>query len=174
MEGYYFLGKIIKPFAAKGALLVHLDVDTPEDYIEMESVFVLMNGQLIPFVIKDISLKHNNKAVISFPDIDSVDQASILAGCDLYQPVSMLKPLSDKQFYYHEVPGYEVHDDNHGFIGIVKEVLEYPHQAVLSISFKNKEILIPITDEIVTAIDRTKKQLLTHAPEGLIELYLEG
>ncbi|HLN53147.1 MAG TPA: ribosome maturation factor RimM [Lentimicrobium sp.] len=172
MEGYYYLGKILKPFAAKGALLIHLDVDTPEDYTEMESVFVLMNGQLIPFVINSIDLKHNNKAVITLPDIDTVDQASILSGCDLYQPVSMLKPLSGNRFYYHEVPGFEVYDKQHGFIGTIKEVLEYPHQAVLSVYFKEKEILIPITDEIITGIDRQKRQLFTNAPEGLIELYL--
>ncbi len=173
MEGYYYLGKILKPFASKGALLIHLDVDTPEDYIEMESVFVLMNGQLIPFVINNLELKHNNRAVISFPDVDTVDQASILAGCELYQPVSMLKPLSGNQFYYHEIPGFEVHDKHHGFIGVVNEVLEYPHQAVLSVTFKGKEILIPITDEIITSVDREKKHLHTEAPEGLIELYLE-
>ncbi len=173
MEGYYYLGKILKPFASKGALLVHLDVDTPEDYLEMESVFVLMNGKLIPFLIKDIDLKHNNKAVITFPDIDTVDQADILAGCDLYQPLSMLKPLSGNRFYYHEVKGYEVNDKTYGNIGVVNEVLEYPHQAVLSISFKSKEILIPITEETIIGIDRDKKTLFTDAPEGLIELYLE-
>ena len=66
-----------------------------------------------------------------------------------------------------------MHDAHHGFIGTVIEVLEYPHQAVLSIAFHEKEILIPITDEIVTGIDRDKKQLTTNAPEGLIEIYLE-
>ncbi len=173
MEGYFYLGKIIKPFAAKGALLVNLDVDYPEDYEEMESVFVLMNGKLIPFFIEKIDLKHNNKAVLTFADIDSVDQASILVGCELYQPLSMLPELTGNRFYYHEIIGFEVHDKNHGLIGKVIEVLEYPHQAVLSIEFRNKEILIPITDEIITGLDRSKKQLFTSAPEGLIELYLE-
>lgn len=174
MEGYFFLGRIIKPFAAKGALLINLDVDNPEDYEEMESVFVLMNGQLIPFLIESIDIKHNKKAVVSFPDIDTIDQASILTGCELYQPLSTLKPLSGNQFYYHEIPGFEVHDQSHGFIGIVNEVLEYPHQAVISVSYKEKEILIPITDEIVTGINRELKQLYTNTPDGLVELYLEA
>ncbi|MGE5382291.1 MAG: ribosome maturation factor RimM [Omnitrophica WOR_2 bacterium] len=173
MEGYFYLGKILKPFAAKGALLINLDVDSPEDYEDMESVFVQMNGQLIPFLIESFELKHNNRAVITFPDIDTIDQASILSGCELYLPVEMLKPLSGNRFYYHEVPGYEVYDKVHGFVGIITEVLEYPHQAVLSILFKGKEILIPVTDEIVIGIDREKKSILTNAPEGLIELYLE-
>lgn len=174
MEGYFYLGKILKPFAAKGALLISLDVDNPEDYEEMESVFVLMNGQLIPFLIESISIKHNNKAVITFPDIDTIDQASILSGCELYQPISTLKPLTGNRFYYHEIPGFEVHDKTHGIIGTVNEVLEYPHQAVLSVSCKGKEILIPITDEIVTGINRELKQLYTETPIGLIELYLES
>jgi len=173
MEGYFYLGRVLKPFAAKGALLINLDVDFPEDYEDMESVFVQMNGQLIPFLIERVELKHNNKAAVTFTDIDSIEQASILIGCDLYQPLSFLKPLTGNRFYYHEVKGYEVHDANHGFIGTVIEVLEYPHQAVLSIAFKNKEILIPVTDEIVTAVDRDKRWLYTNAPEGLIEIYLE-
>lgn len=173
MEGYFYLGRIIKPFASKGALQVSLEVDEPENYLELESVFVLMNGQLIPFFIEDIILKHNNRAVITFTDINSVEQASIVIGCQLYLPDTMLPELNENQFYYHEVKGYEVHDKNRGIIGIVNEVLEYPHQAVLSILMNNKEILIPITDEIVYRIDRKMRHLYTDAPEGLIDIYLE-
>lgn len=173
MEGYYFLGRILKPFAAKGALMINLEVDDPEEYLELESVFVLMNGQLIPFFIENLELKHNNRAVIQIEDVDSIDQASILVGCELYLPVSMLKPLTGNRFYYHEVRGFEVYDNEKGFIGVITEVLEYPHQAVLSINFRNKEILIPITDEIIVNVDREKKHLYTDAPEGLIDLYLE-
>jgi 16S rRNA processing protein RimM len=173
MEGYFYLGRIVKPFAAKGALLVNLDVDSPEDYQNMESVFVLLNGQLIPFFIESFDLKHNNRAAISFTDIDSIEQASILLGSELYLPDSLLKPLSGNNFYYHEVKGFEVHDQNHGFIGNIIEVLEYPHQAVVSISFKGKEILVPVTDEIITGIDREKKIMYTNTPEGLVELYLD-
>jgi len=173
MEGYYFLGRILKPFAAKGALMINLEVDDPEEYLELESVFVLMNGQLIPFFIENLELKHNNRAVIQIEDVDSIDQASILVGCELYLPISMLKPLTGNRFYYHEVKGFEVYDNEKGFIGIITEVLEYPHQAVLSINFRNKEILIPITDEIIVNVDRDKKHLYTNTPEGLIDLYLE-
>ncbi|MFA6951286.1 MAG: ribosome maturation factor RimM [Lentimicrobiaceae bacterium] len=172
MEGYFFLGRILKPHAAKGALMINFEVDSPEDYQNMESVFVLMNGQLIPFLIEHIEIRHNNRAVISIPDVDSIEQASVLSGCELYLPESMLKPLTGNRFYFHEVPGFEVHDTVHGVIGRVIEVLEYPQQALLSISFKGKEILVPITDEIITGIDREKKIIYTDVPEGLIELYL--
>ena len=173
MEGYFYLGKISKLFAAKGSLLIHFDVDDPEEYLDLESVFVQMNGQLIPFFIDAIDLRHNNNAVVKFTDIDDTSMASMLISCELYLPIQMLPPLSGNQFYYHEVKGFRVIDEQHGEVGTIEEVLEYPHQAVFRVLFKNKEILIPVTDEIILAVDRDSKVIHTRTPEGLIDLYLE-
>ncbi|MBK9358522.1 MAG: 16S rRNA processing protein RimM [Bacteroidales bacterium] len=173
MEGYFYLGKILKLHAAKGALLIHLDTDSPENYTELESVFVQMNGQLIPFFIESLEHRHNNNAVVTFADIDSTDQASMLISCALFLPLTMLPPLTGTRFYYHEVKGFSVMDENFGEAGIIEEVLEYPHQAVLRVLLKGKEILIPITDEIILEVDRETRTIRTRAPEGLIELYLE-
>lgn len=173
MEGYFYLGKILKLHAAKGALLIHLDTDSPENYTELESVFVQMNGQLIPFLIESLEHRHNNNAVVTLADIDSTDQASLLISCELFLPLTMLPPLTGTRFYYHEVKGFNVMDENFGEAGIIEEVLEYPHQAVLRALFKGKEILIPITDEIILEVNRATRTIRTRAPEGLIDLYLE-
>jgi len=37
-----------------------------------------------------------------------------------------------------------------------------------------KELLLPVTDEVIVLVDRTQKTIEVNAPEGLIELYLEG
>jgi 16S rRNA processing protein RimM len=173
MEGYFYLGKILKLHAAKGALLIHLDTDSPENYTELESVFVQMNGQLIPFLIESLEHRHNNNAVVTLADIDSTDQASMLISCELFLPLALLPPLTGTRFYYHEVKGFSVMDESFGEAGIIEEVLEYPHQAVLRVLFKGKEILIPITDDIILEVNRETRTIRTRAPEGLIELYLE-
>ncbi|MFH1121103.1 MAG: ribosome maturation factor RimM [Bacteroidota bacterium] len=173
MEGHFYLGKILKLHAAKGALLIHLDTDSPENYTELESVFVQMNGQLIPFLIESLEHRHNNNAVVTLADIDSTDQASMLISCELFLPLSMLPPLTGTRFYYHEIKGFSVMDEKFGEAGIIEEVLEYPHQAVLRVLFKGKEILIPITSEIILEVDRETRTIRTRAPEGLIELSLE-
>lgn len=173
MEGHFYLGKIVKLFASKGSLLAYLDVDEPEDYINLESVFVRMNNQLIPFFIDNIELRHNNNAVITFTDVDNPEQASMLKGCDLFLPVHLLPPLSGNRFYYHEIKGFAVIDAAFGETGHVEEVLEYPHQAIMRLNCKGKEVLIPISDEIIKEVDRTNRNLHIAAPEGLIEMYLE-
>lgn len=174
MEGYFYLGKILKLFASKGALQIYLDVDDPEDYTELESVFVKMNEQLIPFFIDDLELRQKKTAVVTFADVDNVDQASMLTGCELYLPLNQLPELTGNRFYYHEVKGFELIDQNHGLVGILDDVLEYPHQDVFRCIHKSgKEILIPVSDEIITGLNRDSKQIFIQAPEGLIELYLE-
>lgn len=173
MDGYFYLGKILRLFASKGAVLVQLDVDEPENYLNLESVFVQMNSQLIPFFIISLELRHNLRAVIEFQDIDDTEQASILLGCDLFLPIELLPPLTGDRFYYHEIKGFQVIDQHFGETGKVEEVLEYPHQAILRVLLGNKEILIPITDEIITRVDRENKIIHVKAPDGLIEMYLE-
>ncbi|HPT15302.1 MAG TPA: 16S rRNA processing protein RimM, partial [Bacteroidales bacterium] len=73
----------------------------------------------------------------------------------------------------HEVVGFEVIDKSKGPVGKVRRILELPHQAMFEIEFGDKEILVPLVDEIIVKVDRKLKQLLIDAPEGLIDMYLE-
>ncbi|MDD3743711.1 MAG: ribosome maturation factor RimM [Lentimicrobiaceae bacterium] len=173
MDGYFYLGKILRLYASKGEVLVQLDVDEPENYLNLESVFVKINGQLIPFFILSFQLRHNLRAVLRFQDIEDTEQAAMLAGCELYLPIEMLPPLSGNQFYYHEIKDYTAIDTNYGEVGRVEEVLEYPHQAILRILRGSKEVLVPITDETISRVDRDNKTLYLDTPEGLIEMYLQ-
>ena len=45
----YYLGKIVKKYGLKGELLAKIDTDEPENYENMESVFLEIRGKLIPF-----------------------------------------------------------------------------------------------------------------------------
>ena len=42
-EDSYYLGRITKPFGYKGELSIYLDVDTPEEYRELDGVYVEIN-----------------------------------------------------------------------------------------------------------------------------------
>jgi 16S rRNA processing protein RimM len=90
----------------------------------------------------------------------------------MYKPIAGLPVLKGKHFYYHEIKGFQVVDQNHGNIGVIDDILELPHQSLFQIRHGEKEILIPIVDEIIQKVDRRKKLLLIEAPAGLIEIYL--
>lgn len=169
---FYFLGKVINPNGFKGKVNTYLDTDEPGIYQDLKMVYLNIGGSPIPYFIKSLHLM-NNKAVIKFQDVDSIEKAEMLNQKEMYLPLSELPPLSGKQFYFHEVAGFTVIDSNFGKIGPVEKVLEYPNQAVLQIFKEEKEVLIPISDDIVKKVDRDKKEIQIIAPEGLIDIYLE-
>lgn len=171
-EECFQLGKITKPWGVKGQVVLFLDVDTPDDYAELDSAFVEVKGNLVPYFFQIDSI-NGNKAVATFEDL-TPDEAHALVGCELYLPLDLLPKLTGNKFYFHEVRGFQVVDSNHGNIGILQQVIEYPAQPLFQIMNGDTEILVPVIDQVIDKVDRESKTLFITAPNGLIELYLES
>ena len=171
-EECYRLGNITKPFGYKGQMVFYLDVDSPQDYAELDSAFIETKTGLVPYFFKVDNI-NGNKAVVTFEDL-TPNEAQALAGHDLYLPLDLLPKLSGNQFYFHEVTGFRVIDSQYGDIGTLQSIIEYPAQPLFQIDKEGKEILIPVIDPVIKLVDRENKTLHIEAPNGLIELYLNS
>ncbi len=167
----FYLGIITKQIGYKGLIDIFLDVDEPENYNNIDSVFVDFGTDLVPFFIEKIQLK-NNHATVKFEDID-INIIPALIKKEVYLPLEFLPKLDGNKFYFHEIINFEIIDKNFGKIGYISSVLEYPAQSIFQVlTPDNKEVLIPIVDEIIVEVDRINKCILIDAPEGLIEMYI--
>ncbi len=164
-------GHIIKPHGLKGELWILLDVDFPDDYEELESVFLEQSGNLIPFFITDLHIK-GERALIQFEDVDNYEAAAELTGSKLFLPLSILPLLPDDQYYFHELVGMQVEDDKNGNVGIAKEVASRAGQDLLIVDKDGKEILIPMVDTILTSVHKSSKVIYVSLPDGLLDIYL--
>jgi len=168
------LGHISKTSGYKGSVIFVLDVDIPEKYKKLESVFIELNEKLVPFIIKSFSLpKNSNFATVQLENIDNSEKAQSLLHRKLFLPLTYLTPLKGNQFYYHEIIGYDVMDEVHGNIGKITGIIDMPHYAILQVNANGKEVLIPAIKEIIKKLDREKSVLSIKAPDGLIELYTQ-
>lgn len=166
----YYLGRVTKPFGFKGEMVLFLDVDSPDDYATLDSVFVEMKNGLVPYFIKSLRI-NGNKAVAMFEDL-TAEQATALAGHDMYLPLDLLPKLTGNQFYFHEVKGFRVVDDQYGDIGVIESIIEYPAQPLFQIMNGTTEVLIPVIDQVIKEVDRDNKTIYISAPNGLIDLYM--
>lgn len=171
-EECFYLGKIVSKFSFKGEVLAKLDTDEPELYTEMESVFVDFNKNLVPFFLERARLHKSTLLRIKFEDVDEELDADDLIGAELYLPLSELPDLGDDNFYYHEIIGFKVIDSNYGDVGTVIKINDQTAQVLLIIQNDNKEVLIPMNDDFIGNVDKTKKEFHITAPQGLIEMYL--
>jgi len=171
-EDCFYLGKIVSKHSFKGEVLVKLDTDEPGIYENMESVFVSIGNNLVPFFIEKCYLHKSNLLRIRFEDVSTEQDADRIMGSHLYLPLEFLPKLSGNKFYYHEIIGFQVMDKDHGYIGIIKGVNDSVSQALLEVEKDSKQLLIPVADNIIDKVDRDNKTLYVTTPEGLVDLYL--
>ena len=84
----------------------------------------------------------------------------------------MLPKLEGNQFYYHEVIGFSLIDRIHGDIGVVQSINDSASQVLFEVLKGEKQLLIPLNDEIIKEVDRKAKTIAIDAPDGLVDLYL--
>jgi len=169
----FYLGKIVKKYSFKGELLVKLDTDEPEIFKNLESVFISLRNNLIPFFVDNCKLHKSQLLRIKFEDVDTEEDADALLKSDLYLPLSILPTLTGNKFYYHEVTGFTIIDENFGEVGVIDNINDTGAQELFVIDRDGTEILIPVNDQFIKKVDREQKQIIVNTPEGLIDLYLE-
>ena len=172
-EDCFYLGKVVSKYSFKGEVLVKIDTDEPEIYENMESVFVSIGNNLIPFFIDRCRLHKSTLLRIDFEEVKDEPAADRIIGSELYLPLTMLPPLSGNKFYFHEVIGFTLMDELHGDIGTIQSINDSASQILFEAKKGDKELLIPMTDDIITKVDRSAKTIYVTTPEGLVNLYME-
>ena len=171
-EDCFYLGKIVRKFSFKGEVLIKLDTDEPELYTEMESVFVEYNENLVPFFIERSYLHKSTLLRAKIEDIDTEQDAEDMIGAELYLPLEQLPQLPDDKFYFHEIIGFDVIDQQYGNIGKIVSINDTTAQALFEIDKDGKQILVPMNDEFIEKVDKKNKEIKVITPEGLVDLYL--
>ncbi|WP_405267821.1 ribosome maturation factor RimM [Cellulophaga sp. Ld12] len=169
----FYLGKIVSKYSFKGEVLIKLDTDEPEEYENLESVFISLGNNLIPFFIKRSRLHKSTLLRVRFEEIADESDADRIMGSEIYLPLTLLPKLTGDKFYFHEVIGFTLLDSVHGDIGIIESVNDSTSQALFEALKDGKQLLIPINDEIITKVDRENKTIHVTTPLGLVDLYLE-
>ena len=132
-----------------------------------------MNDTLIPFFIEKSQLHKSDLLRLKFEDVTNEADADALMKCDLYLPLDSLPKLEGTKFYFHEIIGFQLNDENFGAVGTVKGVNDSTAQALFEVDRDGIEILIPMNDDFIKTLDREAKTITVNTPPGLIELYLD-
>jgi len=166
------IGSILKTKGLKGELNIYVDFDGLED-VRFNTIFVETAGKLVPYFIQSIKYLQKNAAYLFLEDIDTIEKAALLVKKDIYLP-NKLKPKKKKgEFTLLDLQGFTAIDEDEGELGMILAVHEYPKQFIAEVQYKNKEILFPLTEGIITGIDVVKEIVTVNLPEGLLDIYLD-
>ncbi len=173
-EDCFYLGKIVRKHSFKGEVVIKLDTDEPELYQEMESIFVDLGNNLIPFFIEKSLLQKGNQLRVQFEDMYTEEEADSVLKADVYLPLDLLPKLTGDKFYFHEIIGFKAVDVNYGLVGTIEGINDKTAQPLFEITNGDKEVFIPMIDDFIKKVDRENGVIEVETPKGLIELYLDN
>lgn len=170
-EDCYFLGKITRRHGLQGNVFLKLDTDQPEMYNKLDSIFIEINGLLVPFFVAKQSWSKGDTLIISYKNSTEalVDQT---IGRDVFMPLSTLPKLSGNKFYYHEVIGFEIREEDGKTCGNIVSINDQTAQHYFILDLAGKEIIIPIIKDWILELNREEKYLKMQLPEGLMDVFL--
>ncbi len=163
------VGTIPKTHGLKGEFKFHPYVTEPDilnslnhlklrDDQEQETELVIESLRGMP-----------GKLIVKFKDINSIDDAEAYTGQTVLAPKADFKELPTGEYYWFQVIGLNVYDEDGRHYGQVEDIIETGSNDVYIVRDGAKEVLIPMIDWVVKSIDLEEKKLIFDNVEGLIE-----
>ena len=171
IEDCYKLGFIYKAYGIKGELIIRTNLELSQDIIkEWESIFIEINGILVPFFIEEINKKSDIELQIKLEDIDDEIEAKVYLGQEVYLDKSVLNVEQSNNFSWLN---FQIKNSEGVFIGEIIEIMEFPGQDMLKISTRTAdEIIIPAIEDWIIEVKTEENIIVMDLPSGLINLNL--
>lgn len=164
------IGKILKPRGIRGELKVLSLTDIPDRFESLEAVYVHASGtESLRVGIEHVSY-YKDFVYLRFKGYNSIEKAQELVGALLQVDRSESPELPEGLFYRFEIIDAEVYTDDERYLGKVVDILETGASDVYVVRDGKQEYLIPSNPDVVTEIDRERRKIRVHPPEGLLEL----
>ena len=79
------------------------------------------------------------------------------------------KDLNEGEFFYSDLRGCKIVDENNVLLGIVKEVEEFPAQITLRVKReKQNDFFVPFIKNFIKTVNITNKVIVIYVMEGLL------
>ncbi|UCH14134.1 MAG: 16S rRNA processing protein RimM [Bacteroidales bacterium] len=169
-ENLYFLGTLVKTHGVKGSCVLALNNLHPEEILEVESVFIEIDGLLVPFFISGFSDLGRTSILVTFDNMDSNAKAREFIGCKIYISADKVNISDDLYSKAADFTGYKVVDSRYGDIGKITEVMDIRENPLFKVRSGNNEYMIPVNENIIKEINHNKKVIFTDLPEGLLDI----
>jgi 16S rRNA processing protein RimM len=170
MSQYIHIGKIVAPHGITGHVIIEHALGKPIHFKGIDAIFVEKNAaSFIPYFIQSAAAKTDTISHLQLEGINSREATAMLLGKKVWLPQDEFQKLVDKQSPL-ALLGYTVVEAGKS-LGVIQEVIEQPHQLMVTILYQGQEAYIPLHEESLKAVNHNAKTISVELPDGLLDLY---
>ena len=166
---YFNVGKIVNTQGLQGEMRVLSVTDFAEERFKKGNTPALFDkkDQFVMDVEISSYRKVKNFDIIKFKGMYHINDIEKFRDFTLKVREEDLTDLGDGEFYYHEIIGLEVYE-NDILLGTIKEILQPGANDVWVVKRKGKrDLLLPYIPPVVLGIDIEQGRVDVEIPEGL-------
>ena len=166
---YFNVGKIVNTQGLQGEMRVLSVTDFAEERFKKGNILALFDKK--DQFVMDVEIASHRKVknfdIIKFKGMYHINDIERFRDFTLKVREEDLTDLEDGEFYYHEIIGLEVYE-NDVLLGRIKEILQPGANDVWVVKRKGKrDLLLPYIPPVVLGIDIEQGRVDVEIPEGL-------
>jgi 16S rRNA processing protein RimM len=165
-EEFIPVGKISGAFGVKGWMKIYSFTDPRDNILRYSPLYISLKGEWVE--AKVVGGQVQGKGIVmGLANVTDRDQVISLVGAELAIKNTQLAPAEDGEFYWSDLIGLTVINNQQETLGTVDHMLETgAHDVLVVIDDEKQERLIPfVLDEIVEQVDLDKQ--IIHVDWGL-------
>lgn len=172
MDQWIEIGTIQKPHGLGGQFKVLIDDQFLPHLSSYKAFFLEQNGSMLPYFPEAIKGEH--ETILKLEEIDTREQVMALKGAGLFVSAKDLENLAGTTSFasnpYERFEGGVLSDEEMGEIGTILEIIAMPQQLMAVVDYQEKEVLIPLHEDLVVEMDEAQKKIICRLPEGILAL----
>ncbi len=158
------IAQVLKSNGRDGELLISFTGIDLEDIDLEEPVFVEFDGLPVPFYFESFQQRGTSRALVRLTGVHNLTDADELAGRAVYADDGVYEDEEE------DLTGWTVLDADGTQVGTVSAHEDIPGNPCIWVETGQREVLVPLREELVLDVDEEKQTLRMEIPEGLLDL----
>jgi len=157
------VGVVLGASGLRGAFKVESLTDYPDRFSPGRTLF--LKGRSV----KVMSSRRTRRGLVVKLDlVNDRTQAESLRGTELTVPPDDLQPLPEDSYYFYQIIGMDVWDEDRGYLGKVTDVLRTgANDVYVARDPEGAEVLIPALEDVLLEVRTDENRMVVRLPEGL-------
>jgi len=155
------LGTIVAPHGVRGDLRIRPDIERPEVLRKMKS---LMIGDRTYTLVH--AAPHKNIWLLHLTGVDDRNASEALVRKEVSAAAKDIPPLPPGEYYYFQLLGLEVREENGNVVGPIKEIIQTGANDVYVVGLPDgKELCLPAIPQVILAVDTDERRMTVKLQE---------
>lgn len=160
-------GKIRRPHGVHGEMVLELYTDFPERLRPKTKIYI--GEKYNPMILRSARY-HNEGLLLGIEGIDTPEEAGKYRNQVLYVSAKTLPALEEGEYYFYELIGLNVVDEDGYALGELTEIVETGANDVYVVTTASgTEVLLPAIPDVILSVNLDEQTMRVHLLPGLLE-----